>query len=71
MALDKKSDDTLFGVRTYMFLDQEITEKEIGREKTSFGTIWASPHILDVSGISTGRIQYERGYKTNVPLRPS
>ena len=33
MALDKKSDDTQFGLRLYTFLDREITEKGIGREK--------------------------------------
>ena len=52
MALDKKSDDTRFGSRLYTFLDWAITEKGIGREKTSFGTIWANPYILDVSGMS-------------------
>jgi hypothetical protein len=34
-----------------MFLDQEIIEKGIGRDKTSFGTTWASPRIPDVSGM--------------------
>ena len=30
MALDNKSDNTQFGSRTYMFLDQEKIEKGIG-----------------------------------------
>ena len=30
MALDNKSDDTQFGSRTYMLLDQEKIEKGIG-----------------------------------------
>ena len=34
-----------------MLLDQEITEKGFGSEKTPFGIFWASPRILDVSGI--------------------
>ena len=34
-----------------MFLDQEITEKGIGREKTYYETTWASPRIPDVSGM--------------------
>ena len=63
MALDKESDDTRFGSRLYTFLDLEITEKGIGREKTLFGIIWASPHIPDVSSMS-GTI------KPSVPLRP-
>ena len=46
-----------------MLLDQEIIEKGIGREKTYYGTTWASPRIPDVSGMS-GTI------KTEVPLRP-
>ena len=51
MALDKKSDDTQFGSRSYTFLDLEIIEKGIGREKTHFGINWASPCIPDVSGM--------------------
>ena len=35
-----------------MLLDQEITEKWIGSEKTHFGIFWASPRIPDVSGMS-------------------
>ena len=34
-----------------MLLDQEITEKWIGSEKTHFGIFWASPRIPDVSGM--------------------
>ena len=34
-----------------MLLDQGITEKGIGREKTHFGIFWASPRIPDVSGM--------------------
>jgi len=47
-----------------MLLDQEIIEKGIGREKTYYGTTWASPRIPDVSGMS-GAI------KQSVPLWPS
>ena len=63
MALDKKSDDTRFGSRSYTFLDSVIMEKGIGREKTPFGISWASPRIPDVSGMPTGRVRYERDYK--------
>ena len=51
------------GSRTYMLLDQEITEKGIGREKTYYGTTWASPRIPDVSGMS-------RAIRQSVPFWP-
>ena len=54
--LDKKSIYTLFGSRTYMFLDQEMIEKGIGIKWMKFGTRTTSPQIPDV--------RYERGYKT-------
>ena len=34
-----------------------------------FGTKTASPQMPDVSGMPTGRVQYERGYQTaGIPL---
>ena len=72
MAFDKKSDSTRFGSRSYTFLDWATTEKRIGREKTHFGFIWASPRIPDVSGIHTGRVRYERDYKIRThPFSPN
>ena len=48
-----------------MFLDQEITEKGIGREKTFFWNNLGQPAY-------TGRVRYERGYKTErTPLAQS
>ena len=63
MALDKRSDHIRFGSRFYIFLDSEIIEKGIGREKTYFGIAWASLRIPDVSGMS-------RTIKIEAPLRP-
>ena len=66
MALDKKSDDTRFGSRSYTFLDWVTTEKGIGSEKTFFGKSWPSSRILDVSGMipdvsgMSGTIKTER-----------
>ena len=76
MALDKKSDDTRFGSRFYIFLDREIIEKGIGREKTHFGIAWASPRIPDVSGMlpdvsgMSGTIKTERTPSAQTDLPP-
>ena len=70
MALDKESDDTRFGSKLYTFLDLEITEKGIGREKTLFGIIWASPRIPDVSGMLPDVSGMSGTIKLSVPLRP-
>ena len=70
MALDKRSDHIRFGSRFYIFLDWEIIEKGIGREKTHFGIAWASPRIPDVSGMLPDVSGMSGTIKTEVPLRP-
>ena len=52
------------------FLDWEITGKGIGRDKTSFGIIWATPRIPNVSGMIPDVSGMSRTIKLNVPLRP-
>jgi len=54
-----------------MFLDQKITEKGIGREKTSHGTTWASPRIPDVFGMLPDVSGMSGAIRQSVPLRPS
>ena len=70
MALDKRSDHIRFGSRFYIFLDWEIIEKGIGREKTHFGIAWASPRIPDVSGMLLDVSGMSGTIKTEVPLWP-
>ena len=70
MALNKESDDTRFGSRLYTFLDLEIIEKGIGREKTLFGIIWASPRILDVPGMLPDVSGMSGAIKLRVPFWP-
>ena len=69
--MDKKCIYTLFESRTYMFLDQKITEKGIGREKTSHGTTWASPRIPDVFGMLPDVSGMSGAIRQSVPLRPN
>ena len=54
-----------------MFLDQEITEKGIGREKTSYGTTWASPRIPDVFGMLPDVSGMSGAIRQSIPLWPS
>ena len=54
-----------------MLLDQEIIEKGIGREKTYYGTTWASPRIPDVSDMLSDVSDMSGAIKQSVPLRPS
>ena len=54
-----------------MFLDQEIIEKGIGREKTSFGTIWASPRIPDMFGMLPDVSGMSGAIRQSIPLWPS
>ena len=53
-----------------MLLDQEITEKGFGSEKTPFGIFWASPRIPDVFGMLPDVSGMSGAIKPSVPFRP-
>ena len=48
------------------FWTEKQQRKGIGREKSPCGISWASPRIPDMSGMTTGRVRYERDYKNRI-----
>ena len=66
--LDKKSIYTLFGSRTYMFLDQAMIEKGIGIKWMKFGKRTANPQIPDMCRYPFGQVRVCIFQPTQPPL---
>ena len=64
MALDKKSDSTRFGSRSYTFLDWETTEKGDWKREITIWNNLSQPTYTGRVRYAIGRVRYERDYKT-------